>query len=140
MQTKTDVVFTGHCLCGSVTFESRGEPAFQANCHCDDCRRSGGGAYASYVFVPADQLSISGETQEYRHVSDRGSEMTKHFCPNCGSPMFTGNSAHPERRGVRLGAIDDASWFRPQADVYNSRKLPSTPVDPDVRAFDKMPG
>lgn len=131
---------TGRCLCGAVTFSASSEPTFQANCHCDDCRRSGGGVYASYVFVPAAALSVSGETASYQHQSDRGNTMTKMFCPTCGAPLFTANGAFPERRGIRVGAIDDASWFKPQANVYSSRTLPSTPVDPDVKAFDKMPG
>jgi hypothetical protein len=134
------VVFTGRCLCGSVSFESTSEPNFQANCHCDDCRRVGGGAYGSNVFVPAEALTITGETSSYQHQSDRGTEMTKRFCPNCGSPLFSLNSGAPERIGIRVGVIEDASWFKPKANVYSSKKLASTPLDPEVKAFDKMPG
>jgi hypothetical protein len=54
--------------------------------------------------------------------------------------MFASGSGKPERRGIRVGVIDDASWFKPMANVYSSRKLPSTPLDPEVKAFDKMPG
>jgi len=133
-------VFKGRCLCGAVNFEVTDKPMLQANCHCDDCRRSGGGAYASYVFVAAAALSISGDTASYRHQSDRGNDMTKMFCPNCGSQLFTANSGFPDRRGIRVGAIEDASWFQPQANVYASRKLPSTPLDGNVDAFEKMPG
>ncbi|MDP6707095.1 MAG: GFA family protein [Alphaproteobacteria bacterium] len=134
-------VFTGQCLCGAVRFESTAEPTAQANCHCDDCRRSGGGVFASFVFVPVEALRVlQGETASYQHASDRGSTMTKEFCPRCGSPLFTANSRHPERRGVRVGAIDDASWFKPRANVYVSRKLPSTPLDEAAKAFDEMPG
>lgn len=133
-------VFTGRCLCGAVRFESASEPTAQANCHCDDCRRSAGGVYASFAFVPADALRVTqGETARYQHLSDRGNRMTKEFCPACGSQLFTANSARPERRGIRIGAIDDARWFRPQANVYASRRLPSTPIDEAVRAFDEMP-
>ena len=132
-------VFKGQCHCGAVSFESSSEPTFQANCHCDDCRRLGGGVYSSYAFVPADALSIAGETQSYEHKSDRGNTLTKMFCGRCGTQLFTGNSAFPERRGVRVGAIDDARWFQPQANVYCSRKVPSTPLDGSVKAFDKMP-
>ncbi len=136
----SDPAFTGRCMCGAVTFESSSEAIFQANCHCDDCRRTGGGAFASFAFVPPEALSVKGETTSYHHVSDRGSEMTKTFCPNCGAPLFTANNSRPERWGVRVGAIDDASWFQPQVNVYASRKLPSTPMDEEVQAFDEMPG
>ena len=42
------------------------------------------------------------------------------------------------RLGVRVGLIDAADWFKPQANVYASRRIPSTPVDPEIKAFDKM--
>ncbi len=134
-------IFSGQCMCGAVAFESSSEPIFQANCHCDDCRRSGGSVYASFAFIPFDQLTMTkGETSKFQHSSDSGSTMTKHFCHQCGTQLFTENSNFPERRGVRIGAIDDASWFKPMANVYTSKKLPSTPLDSNIKTFEKMPG
>ena len=131
--------FAGRCLCGAVQFECSAEPVFQATCHCDDCRRNTGAVYGSLVFVPVEALSIRGTTGSYQHLSDTGNTMTKYFCPTCGSQMFTSNTRTPDRRGVRVGVIDDASWFQATAYVYSCRSLPSTPLDPAVKAFDKMP-
>ena len=130
--------FKGGCLCGSVSFECSAEPMFQANCHCNDCQKSGGGVYASFAFVDESTISISGEMGSYEHLSDSGSTMTRHFCRECGSPVFHQNSRAPTRLGVRVGLIDAADWFKPQANVYASRRIPSTPVDPEITAFDKM--
>ena len=130
--------FSGRCLCGLVRFECGAEPEFQACCHCDDCRHAGGGVYGSFVFVSGEALQITGETHSYEHESDRGNTMTKHFCPTCGSHMFGSNSKTPERCAVWVGVIDDARWFKPQAYVYASKKLPHTPVNPEVETFDKM--
>jgi hypothetical protein len=133
--------FTGHCLCGNVAFESSSEPVMQANCHCDDCRRAAGAAYVSYAFIPKEALTITkGETASYEHAADSGSVMVKRFCANCGSHLFGENSANASRIGVRVGAIDDASWFQPQVNVFASSKIPSTPLDPNIKSFDKMPG
>ena len=128
---------TGHCLCGSVSFECSAEPIFQGSCHCDDCRRSSGSLYGSFVFVLVETVTISGQTHSYQHKSDRGSTMTKEFCPTCGSQMFSLNTHFPERRGIRVGIIDDASWFKPDAYLYTCRKLPHTPVDPEIIAYEK---
>lgn len=127
-------------MCGSVTFESSSDAIAQANCHCDDCRRSSGSPFSSFAFVPADALTVTGKTASYQHQSAAGTTMTKDFCPSCGSPLFTANSANEGRRGVRVGAIDDASWFQPQVNVYTSSKLASTAIDGNLKAFDKMPG
>ena len=97
------------------------------------------GFYGSFVYVSAQDLQVTGEMRSYEHQSDQGSTMTKYFCPSCGSHMIGSNSRKPERRSVWVGVIDDASWFRPQAYLYASKKLPHTPVDPEVETFDKMP-
>ena len=130
--------FSGRCLCGLVRFECGAEPEFQACCHCEDCRRAGGGVYGSFVFVSREALQITGEMRSYEHESDQGNTMTKHFCPTCGSHMFGSNSKTPERCAVWVGVIDDARWFKPQAYVYARKKLPHTPVNPEVETFDKM--
>ncbi len=130
--------FKGSCLCGAVSFNSSAAPKFQANCHCDDCRKSGGAVFASYAFVDEAAITITGETGSYSSPADSGNTMTRHFCKTCGSPVFHINSRAPSRVGIRVGLIESADWFQPQANVYASRKLPSTPIDPDVTAYDKM--
>jgi len=131
--------FSGRCLCGLVRFECGAEPEFQACCHCDDCRHAGGGVYGSFVFVSGEALQITGEMRSYDYQSDKGSTMTKYFCPSCGSHVIGSNSRQPDRRSVWVGVIDDASWFKPEAYFYASKELPHTPVDPQAESFDKMP-
>ncbi len=116
--------FSGRCLCGSVKFECSAEPVF----------------YGSYAFVPTEALKVAGIVHSYKHQGGSGSTMTKDFCPTCGSPMFGSNSSKPDRRGIRVGVIDDANWFKPQAYVFTSKKLTNTPLDPEVKSFDMMPG
>ena len=130
--------FSGRCLCGLVRFECGAEPEFQACCHCDDCRHAGGGVYGSFVFVSGEALQITGEMRSYEHQNDQSSTMTKYFCPSCGSHIIGTNSKTPERRAIWVGVINDASWFKPEVYFYANRKLPHTPVDPEVETFDKM--
>ena len=92
--------FRGQCLCGAVAFESSSKPMFQANCHCDDCRRSGGSVYASFAFVDETNLKISGDTKTYESRSDAGNTMTRQFCPTCGSHVYHSNSKAPSRLGI----------------------------------------
>jgi hypothetical protein len=130
--------FSGHCLCGSVSFEFSAEPEFPHCCHCDDCRRASGSVYGSFVYVSAEALQVTGEMRSYAHQNDQSSTMTKYFCPSCGSHIIGTNSKTPERRAVWVGVINDASWFKPEVYFYASRKLPHAPVDPEVETFDKM--
>jgi len=42
-------------------------------------------------------------------------------------------------KNVRVGVINDASSFKPAANVDVSRKLPPTALDEEVKAIEKMP-
>ena len=57
--------FTGGCICGGVRFECAADPIAAGNCHCRDCQRASGSAYAAALLVPAGALSITGEVKYY---------------------------------------------------------------------------
>lgn len=130
---------TGSCLCGQITYQATTTPLFQAHCHCQACRKNGGSAYAALAFVPIESLSWQGETSTFSHNSDAGTTMTKHFCGSCGSQLFGTNSTKPDRIHIKVGTMEDASWFQPQCNVWASSRLPSTPVNPAIKDFEKMP-
>jgi hypothetical protein len=131
---------TGKCLCGKVSFSADTEIKMMANCHCSDCRAATGAAYGTLVFVDETALSISGTPKVFKHKSDSGSDMEKLFCPDCGSQMFGRNSNRPGVVSVRAGVLDQTDLVKPAVNVYLSSKIPSTPIDPELKGFDKMPG
>ncbi len=131
---------TGKCLCGKVSFSADTEIKMMANCHCSDCRAATGAAYGTLVFVDEAALSISGTPKVFKHKSDSGSDMEKLFFPDCGSQMFGRNSNRPGVVSVRAGVLDQSDLVKPAVNVYLSSKIPSTPVDPELKGFDKMPG
>lgn len=131
---------TGRCLCGDVNYTAKGEIALQANCHCTDCRQSSGSAFATLVFMNKDDLDITGSVKTFDHVVDSGSTLTKTFCPKCGSQLFTENEARPGSIGIRAGTLNEHEEVKPQFNVYAGSKMACTHLDPDIPAFDKMPG
>ena len=111
-----------------------------ANCHCTACRQSTGSAYASLMFMKQGDVKITGTPKTYQHKSDTGNVMTKHFCSNCGTPMFTQNSAREGMLGLRAGLINEHEEFTPKANVYISSKMEATVLEDGLPAFQKMPG
>ncbi len=130
--------FTGSCLCGAVRYEVTGEPVRVAQCHCDDCRRATGSAFATNVFVEENNLNVlQGSTTSYQHTADSGSMMTKEFCATCGSQLFGSGSGSPGIKNVKIGTIDNVGEIRPQIEVYTSKSLPYTPPLDFTDKFEK---
>lgn len=130
---------TGQCLCGACRFETTENVAFMANCHCTDCRKSTGAAHASFAFYHEAEITRTGDTQSYSHAVDSGNILTKHFCGICGSPMYVSSANRTGMVGIRAGVITEADRFKPTVNVYAGSKMPSTPLDPDLPAPEKMP-
>ncbi len=130
---------TGKCLCGKVSYSITSEPVRMAQCHCEYCQRSSGTGHMSLAFFAKDDVTIVGKTNSYTTDADSGAEVTRHFCPDCGSRLFGTNNVLTTMIGVSMGCVDDGSWFKPGAIVYNKRKPDWDFMDESLPTFDAMP-
>ena len=64
-------MLTGHCHCGSIRYEIRGEPIYSALCHCSDCRRSAGAPVVGWAAYPETSLKVVQGTAEDLSVPRR---------------------------------------------------------------------
>jgi hypothetical protein len=136
----TDNLFAkGQCLCGNVKYTVTSSPVRMGQCHCDDCRRSTGTGHASNAFFKKSDVDITGETSSYQSITDTGSTVTRHFCPNCGSRLFGTSSVLTDIMSISTGSFDDSSWFKPNAIVYNKRKPVWDFMDETIPTFEEMP-
>src|SRR5688500_16404598 len=115
----------GRCLCGAVTYSSEAEPLFAALCHCRDCQRQHGTAFALVVGAPADGFDASGEdstnvTGGEEH--DQPGELR--FCPSGGSPLYSETQAMPGVNLLKEGTLDGPSWVEPHLEVWGRSAQP----------------
>lgn len=133
--------FSGGCLCGAIRYQVKSNPVRVAHCHCDDCRRATGSAFATNIFVKSDDLAITkGAPKSYRHTADSGNTMTKEFCADCGSQLFGFSSGATGMKSVKVGSIDDAAFVKPEIEVYVSKALPFTHLSEATEHFAKGRG
>ena len=100
--------YTGSCLCGKVKYKIEGEPLRVAQCHCDDCRKATGSAFATNIFVKEENLTLlEGATKSFEHVADSGNAMVKEFCDSCGSQLFGHGAGRPGVKTIKIGSIEN---------------------------------
>ena len=115
---------TGGCACGAVRYESGSAAEFSLHCQCRHCQRASGTGHGSSIVVPAETFSLTGTLSFYDRESDRGTIVSRGFCPVCGSPVLNKNSGYPDKRYIHVGSLDDPSVFRPDAVVFSESAQP----------------
>ena len=129
----------GGCACGDVHYEFDGEVAMSVYCHCRDCQRSSGTGSAAVFAANRKDFKATGSTSAYRYTGDTGNGVSRHFCPKCGSPLFSDVEILPDLVFVRIASLDDPSQIRPSMHIYcDSSQVWDRPNDP-LPKFGKMP-
>lgn len=130
---------SGQCLCGAIRYSGEGDPVFQVKCYCTDCRRVSAAGHAAMMGFPAEAVQVVGEVKEFHSTADSGSDVSRAFCPVCGSGLFARGSAMPGLIFLRASTLDDPSLFTPQMVVWAARAPHWDPVPAGLPAFAERP-
>jgi hypothetical protein len=130
----------GGCLCGKVRYNASGDPAFVGICHCRDCQKFTGSAFAVVVGVPKPAFSLQGKVTTYSKTGDTGKTIERQFCPECGSSIADEASALAGVVMISSGTLDDPSWVKPAMQIYCDSAQPWVELGGKMQSFAKMPG
>ncbi|MCU1716277.1 GFA family protein [Pseudomonas sp. 5P_3.1_Bac2] len=96
---------SGSCLCQAVCYQIATPIAAGIHCHCQQCRKAHGAAFASYVNVRREHFVWSqGEQWLRRYQSSPG--VTRTFCGQCGSTLLWLGEQRPNWLSVALATLD----------------------------------
>ena len=112
----------GSCACGQLRATSTGEPMRVSICHCLDCKRRSGSAFAWQARWPDDQVEFRGDYREWTKENEGGSHATFRFCPSCGSTVAYTLDSMPGLTAIPVGAFADPAFPPPDYSVYEGRK------------------
>ena len=130
-------MLTGHCHCGSIRFEIRGEPFYSALCHCSDCRRSAGAPLVGWAAYPESSLKVVQGTARIYHSSENG---RRHFCPDCGTGLFYFNAVNlPGIADIQTATLDDPSAIAPKIHVQTAERIPWMERAHELPVFERYP-
>jgi hypothetical protein len=132
--------FSGGCACGAVRYECSADPLFVTNCHCRDCQRASGSAFASVLLVPKAAFTLTKGTPKYHRVTaDSGNLVDRGFCPECGSPVLVTVLQNPQFTEIQAASLDDPSWVQPRIDMFTARAQPWDPMNPALPKWGTQP-
>ena len=136
---KKQFSFEGGCRCGDVRYSCYSEPLFVGHCHCRDCQYASGGGFSTIVGVPTDAVTMRGELGSYTVTAESGNQLTRKFCPKCGSPMLTELHSNPAMMVLKAATLDDPSWLRPTMHIWRESSQPWVEVSGNIPEFAKQP-
>jgi hypothetical protein len=116
------VIRTATCRCGQLSATCTGEPVRVSVCHCYDCQRRSGSAFAVQARFPAEAVTISGDHKVYEHIGDSGNAANFHFCPHCGTTLWYHARPHQHLFAIPVGNFADRDFPAPRFSVWEARQ------------------
>ena len=81
---------TGRCACGEITYRLTSDPMFTHCCHCLDCQRQTGSAFAINALIETDRIEIlSGKPEAITVPTDSGYPHDIYRCPTCKTAVWS---------------------------------------------------
>ncbi|RVX73845.1 hypothetical protein B0A52_02735 [Exophiala mesophila] len=134
---------TGGCYCGLITYTLTASPIFVNCCHCRNCQKLSGSAFAINIMVEAANVRVTSDTQP-REIHDQDSKDSEAArCPRdkCGTLLW---ATHPHLTNkiifLRAGTLDQNDEIVPDAHFFLRSKHPWVTVPAGAVQFDGVPG
>ncbi len=126
----------GGCACGWIRYRIEDEPLVTHCCHCLNCQRQTGTAFAINLMIEVDRVAILNGTPEPVDVPrDDGSTQRIYRCPRCQVAVFS-EYGWPELWYVRAGTLDDPSSVSPDVHIFTKSKLPWLGLPKSIPTFE----
>ncbi|MCP5035986.1 MAG: GFA family protein [Rhodobacteraceae bacterium] len=109
----------GQCECGAVAFEINGQISDPSVCHCSQCRRISGHAWAG-AWIKQSELSFTRKDGLKWYPSSKWAE--RGFCQNCGSSLFYHLIGDDERMSLAPGSLDNPTGLKLKRHIYVADK------------------
>jgi hypothetical protein len=114
----------GGCACGAVRYRLKTGPMFVNCCHCRDCQRQTGGAFAINALIETDRIEVRGEMVSACMPTDSGRPHDLWRCAACGTTLWSDYGRRRVMSFLRVATLDDPTALTPDAHIFTRTKLP----------------
>ena len=130
---------TGGCLCGAGRYTAAADPSSVTVCHCLDCQKFTGSAFAALVPVQKDAVKLEGKLKTFSSPGGSGKPLLRHFCPDCGSSLAEESGWRPGMMVLNVGTFDDPSIAKPGREIFRDRAWSWLHLEGEIPRFAKGP-
>lgn len=136
----TTLPLTGRCQCGAIQYEITEPPLTVVNCHCANCQRVSGSAFATNAMIKSDSFHFTtGEPQRVDWQAESGNQRYGLFCGSCGNRIAHCGDPDTGIVSLRLGTLDDTSWVQSVGDIWTDFAQPWVSFSEDRLQFPRHP-
>lgn len=130
-------VFEGRCTCGEIRYRLTSRPMIVHACHCSECQRLSGGAFAINAMIESDRVeTLSGEPVAVPVSGTSGKPQTIYRCPSCQVALWSHYpGGGPKICFVRVGTLEEPGRLPPDIHIFTSTRLTWLPPPQGVPAF-----
>jgi hypothetical protein len=127
-------IYEGGCECGAVRYRMSDHPMFVNCCHCRQCQKISGSAFAINGMIEADRIEIvEGEDK----LAGEGGQAR---CSSCNTFLWGTHRLFGEGiKFIRLGTLDEAENIKPDAHFFTRSKHPWVTIPEDLPSFETLP-
>ena len=131
-------MITGRCECSSIKYQVDGEINDYSHCHCSQCRRLHGAAFASFGGVLKKDFSYISDQKNLACYASSGNH-ERLFCKNCGSNILVVLEDEPDSYYLSMGSVDDNPTCPPAYHIFVGSKAPWFCFSDDAPQYDTVP-
>lgn len=124
----------GSCICGQCSFESSGEMFDVLHCHCTNCRKLTGSAFATYGGVLVDQFQWLCDIACMNEIRT-SRDIVRFFCSTCGSMMASIDNKERKTIYLSVGVLDSDTKVEPEYHQYVASKVHWYEIEDDLPQF-----
>jgi hypothetical protein len=122
-----------------VRYTAEADPTIATVCHCRDCQKFTGSAFAALVRVPKEAVGIEGTLRTFTSIGGSGNPILRHFCPECGSSIAEESGTRPENIILNVGTFDNPAVAKPGREIFRDDALPWLAIHGEIPRFAKRP-
>ena len=130
----------GGCACGAIRYTLTNTPMIVHACHCRDCQRLSGGAFALNVWI--EKRFVEADHAKLRSVmvpAGSGKPQEIFRCSDCGTAMWSKYHAAPgDTVLLRAGTLDHPEAIKPDVHIFTRSKLPWLELPAGARSFESF--